>query len=97
MPGLIAITYVDNFGIAFKTKDLLEHFLEQLESHSLQCTREASFHEFLGIKISKQDDGSLLLTQQGLIEKILQMAKMENCNRVFTPAQAMTLGDHKDL
>ena len=70
--GLIIVTYVDDFGIAYKTKDLLEEFLKQLEENSLSYTREESFHEFLGIQIDRLEDGTLLLTQKGLIKKVLE-------------------------
>ena len=87
---------VDDFGIAYKNKELLEEFLKQLEENSLKCTREESFHEFLGIQIDKQPDGSLLLTQKGLIKKILETAKMEDCITKDTPAEAAPLGACED-
>ena len=94
--GLIVITYVDDFGIAYKTKDRLEKFLKQLEEHSLSHTREESFHEFLGIQIDKQPDGTLLLTQKGLINKTLEAANMVDCNTAPIPAQVAPLSSHKD-
>ena len=94
--GLIVITYVDDFGIAFKTKDKLEEFLKQLEAHSLAYTREESFHEFLGIQINKLEDGTLLLTQRGLIKKILEASNMQGCNTATTPAEVAALSAHKD-
>jgi len=94
--GLIVVTHVDDFGIAFSSKEVLEEFLKELEANSLSCTREESFHEFLGIQIDKPDDGTLLLTQKGLIKKVLEAAKMENCNTAHTPAQAAALGAHED-
>ena len=87
---------MDDFGIAHKTKDLLEEFLKQLEENSLSYTREESFHEFLGIQIDRLEDGTLLLTQKGLIKKVLEAAKMENCRTAQTPAQAAPLGAHED-
>eukprot|EP00957_Ditylum_brightwellii_P048185 3657525-Ditylum_brightwellii.AAC.1 len=44
--------------------------------------------EFLGIKVDSLGDGAYELTQEGLIDKILKVAKMENCN----PAVAPTFG-----
>ena len=90
------VTYVDDFGIAYRSKDLLEKFLKELEDNSLKYTKEESFHEFLGIQIDKQKDGSLLLTQKGLIKKILETAKMTDCITKDTPAEAAPLGACED-
>ena len=94
--GPIVVTHVDDFGVAHQLEKKLEEFLEQLEENSSSCTQEESFHEFLGIQINQQDDGTLLLTQKGFIKKILETAKMENCNSCKTPAQGAPLGDCED-
>ena len=86
-----------SFCAAFGPKKSVSHSpVKELEANSLSHTREESFHEFAGIQINKPDDGTLLLTQKGLIKKVLEAAKMENCNTAHTPAQAAALGAHED-
>ena len=49
---------------------------------------------FLGLNIF-QDDRTITLSQTGLIDKILEVAQMEDCNNKFTPADKVPL--NKDL
>eukprot|EP00957_Ditylum_brightwellii_P114483 8729075-Ditylum_brightwellii.AAC.1 len=41
--------------------------------------------EFLGIKVDSLGDGAYKLTQEGLIDKILQATRMKNCNPAVAP------------
>ena len=41
--------------------------------------------EFLGIKVNSLGDGAYKLTQEGLIDKILEATGMENCNSAVAP------------
>ena len=45
----ILILFVDDVGIAYKSKKVMENLLEALKSHALQFTHESSFNEYLGI------------------------------------------------
>ena len=60
-------------------------------------TKEGSFSEYLGIKFKENpDDGTIMLTQKGLIKKILQATGMEDCSPNQHPAAAATLGIDQD-
>jgi hypothetical protein len=53
--------------------------------------------EFLGIKFEKNpDDGSINMTQKGLISKIIQAAGMTDCNPNWTPASTTPIGSDPD-
>jgi hypothetical protein len=51
-----------------------------------ELTQEGDFSEFLGIKMTKQKDGTIELTQSGLIDKIIKATAMEDCKPNHTPA-----------
>jgi hypothetical protein len=50
----------------------------------------------LGICIQKQGAEKILLTQNGLIEKTLKAAGMEDAHLVFTPASTTPIGSDRD-
>lgn len=53
---------------------------------------EEDISSFLGIQIDELEDGSLFLTQTGLIDRILRTCFMQDCNAEDTPASSTTLG-----
>jgi hypothetical protein len=53
--------------------------------HLFQLPDDGEVGDFLGIHIQKQGGGKFMLTQTGLIEKILKAAGMTDANRVCTP------------
>jgi hypothetical protein len=56
-------------------------------------TKEGTFSEFLGIKFTENKDaGTIMLTQKGLIKKIISANNLENCNPNWTPAATSALG-----
>jgi hypothetical protein len=48
--------------------------------------------DFLGIRIEKQKVNAFLLTQTGLIEKVIKAGGMEDCNKCATPAKTLPVG-----
>jgi hypothetical protein len=64
--------------------------------HSFQLRYEGEVGYFLGIRIEKQKWNSFLLTQTGLIEKVIKAGGMEDCNKVATPAETSPVGDDLD-
>jgi histone deacetylase 1/2 len=89
---MMVVLYVDDAGIAAPTKELVDELVQQLRHKGFELTVEGSFSEFLGIKFTQREDGSIEMTQQGLINKILQALDMENSNPNWTPARADALG-----
>ena len=47
---------------------------------------------FLGVLIKRGDDGSVELTQTGLIQRTIAAMGLENCNNKYTPAVKEALG-----
>ena len=89
----MVVLYVDDLGIAYNDKKDLDHLFSVLEKKGLDFTREGSFTAFLGIKFEKNaTDGTLTLTQKGLIQKIVEATGMSDSNYNWTPANQVALG-----
>jgi hypothetical protein len=92
---MMLVVYVDDVGISAKRKEDVDEMVSRLRKKGFELTREGSFSEFLGIKFEKLADGSINMTQKGLINKIIETAKMTDCNPNWTPASTTPLGiDH---
>ena len=75
------VVYVDDVGIPAKLKKNVDDLVEGRRKKGFELTREGTFAEFLGIKFEKNlDDGSINMTQKGLINKIIETARMTGCN-----------------
>jgi hypothetical protein len=94
--NLILVQYVDDCGIGAPNMEIINDFVQKLKDKGFTLTQEESFAEFLGIKFNPLDDGSIELTQKGLITKILQAANMTDCNPNALPAAQAALGADKD-
>ncbi len=90
------VVYVDDVGIAAKRQEDVDAMVARLRKKGFELTREGSFSEFLGIKFDKLADGSINMTQKGLINKIIENAGMTDCNPNWTPASTTPLGSDPD-
>ena len=57
---------------------------------------ENDFAGFLGILINHKEDGTIELTQTGLIDKILKVMGLENSHERSTPAELKPLSKDED-
>ena len=94
--GIMLVQYVDDMGISAHTQGDIDQFVWELRDEGLTLTQEESFEEFLGIKFEKHPDGSMEMTQRGLIDKVLEAADMKDCNPNATPSAQAALGADKD-
>ena len=94
---MILVVFVDDAGIGSKRKEDADNLVQQLVDRGFELTREGTFTEFLGIKFDKDElAGTITLTQQGLIQKIVDTTGMQDCNPNWTPASPMALGSDPD-
>jgi hypothetical protein len=88
----MAVLYVDDLGIAYSNESDLKKLFSNLESKGLNFTREGMFTDFLGINFTKYSaNGTLTLTQKGLIQKIKEATGMSDSNYNCTPAAQAAL------
>ena len=91
-PDIFLIQYVDNLGLAFCKQSTCDKFLADIHNLNFTLTVEESFNEYLGISYESMPNDHVNMTQQGLIQKIINTAGMSDCNPNFTPAARETLG-----
>ena len=96
--GLMAVCYVDNQGITGATPELIQEYIQELKDEGFSLTQEESFSEFLGIQIEPHPSkpNALEMTQKGLIKKVIEATKMENCSPNRVPALPEALGKCPD-
>ena len=93
---IMLVQCVDDMGISASGQKVIDEFVADLRKEGLVLTQEESFSEFLGIKFEDQKDGSINMTQAGLIRKILATANMNDCNPNATPAAQVPLGKDEE-
>ena len=84
--GMMVVLYVDDAGIGAKDPADIDKLIDELRALGFELKKEGDFTSFLGIKMETLDDGSIELTQTGLIDKILESAGMTDCNPNRVPA-----------
>jgi Reverse transcriptase (RNA-dependent DNA polymerase) len=96
-PNLLVVVFVDDCVFAAPSEDLIDDFIGRLWAMGFELEREGSFEQFLGIKLErKQHEGTIELTQKGLINKIISITGLESCKPNATPASQLALGRNDD-
>ena len=89
---LIVICYVDDLGIQAPTQLIVDELIKQLPDAGFDLTHEGSFSEYLGIKYNKLDGNVIKMTQERLIQKIIDTTGMKECSPNKTPSTREALG-----
>jgi hypothetical protein len=98
----MCVVYVDDTIFASKHQSDLDVEIKALgistkeQQHSFALRDEGEVSAFLGIQIKKTGPNEFLLTQTGLIDKVLEVTKMSHCNGCDTPATVDPLHADKD-
>ena len=74
------VLYTDDSILAGPDKEEIESIINKIRGTGLNITREGDIKDFLGINITKRDDGSIELKQPHLIDQILNDLKMDKDN-----------------
>ena len=62
-------------------------FIDRLRAKGFELTKDQDFAEYLGINFKRDDDnGTITMTQPGLIKKIVEATKLEGCTPKHTSA-----------
>jgi hypothetical protein len=98
---MICVVYVDDTIFAGPDATKLEAEINSLGDeksptgeiqHKFDLKSEGSIEDFLGINFKQVGPNKFVLTQTGLIKKILEAASMTDCHTKSTPASTTTLG-----
>jgi hypothetical protein len=89
---MMCVVYVDNTIFASASIDDLEKEITSLgvnssvQRHTFALQNEGEVCAFLGIHIKKITQNEFILTQSGLINKVLSITGMTDCNGCDIPA-----------
>jgi hypothetical protein len=90
--GMICVVYVDDTIFASANIVDLDAAISSLgisvddQQHTFALRDEGEVSAFLGIQIAKTGDNEFFLTQTGLIDKVLAITQMTDCNGCDTPS-----------
>ena len=99
--GMICVVYVDDTIFASANVSDLDEVISSLginvdaQQHTFALRDEGEVSAFLGIQITKTGDNEFFLTQTGLIDKVLAVTNMTDCNGCDTPSTTDPL--HADV
>ena len=84
------LLYTDDLILAGPDQSEIDTIIQELKDADLNITKkEGDLHDFLGVNIERQDDGSVLLTQPHLTDSILQDLRMDASTKTkSTPASS---------
>jgi hypothetical protein len=92
---VICLIYVDDTLFFTPEQKYIDEVLVKLRE-SMELEEEDDVAGFLGVLIKKSNDGTITLTQQGLIDRIIQSLGLENTPIKLTPAEYGCLGSDKN-
>ena len=92
-PNMVALTYVDDCGIAAPTMKEIYRFVNRLRNRGFKLTKEGDFSAYLGINFLRDPKTqTVTMTQPGLIKMILATTGLEECNPNWDPSSQPGLG-----
>jgi hypothetical protein len=93
--GLVFVFYVDDGIIISSDDSKVQQFIDELRKFNFDLSIEADYAGYSGVDIIAQPDGTLLMAQSGLIERILiDLGLTDSTSTKATPA-AEILGPFK--
>ena len=98
--GVILILYVDDAILIHKDKNMVSDEIKSL-SESFTLTSEGEVCDYLGVRFVRKPDGSIVLSQPRLIERVCKLVGLdvdnENVKHHSTPAISVLQRDSKGL
>lgn len=92
--GMIILTYVDDCLFFHINQEEIDEVISNLrDSQSMPLTVEDDAFAFLGVEVLRDEEKSTIeLKQTGLIDRVLNLCDMTDCNTKATPANQTPLG-----
>jgi len=92
---VICLVYVKDTLFFSPNESDIDMVLRKLRELQMELSIEDNVAGFLGVLIKKLDEGSIELTQAGLIKRILESMGIEGANPKSTPAEKEALPSDK--
>jgi hypothetical protein len=94
--NLTFIHYVDDGIIISNSDEAIERFITELQDLGFDLGKESDYAGYLGVEIKPQDDGSIHLTQTGLIDRILSDLGLSDSTSIKHVPAVDILSSHKE-
>jgi transposase InsO family protein len=95
--GIICLVYVDDCLFFGKQREKIHAMIAEIEGAGFTLTIEEDVYAFLGVEVKfNATDGTVSLTQPGLLKKIISMTGLQDSNSKATPAEKDPLGPGLD-
>ena len=88
---IICVCYVDDCIFFSKESERLAKIVDNINDAEMDLNVEDDVAGFLGVLLTRQEDGTIALTQTGLIERIIDALGLQDCNSTRTPSQKAAL------
>jgi hypothetical protein len=88
--------YVDDTLFFSPRQEYIDEMIVKLEASGLSMEAEDDVAGFLGVLIERRADGTLLMTQPGLTQRIVKALKIDHLPPKRTPAKHGALGKDED-
>ena len=90
-------TSVDDTLFYARDKNDIDVVISGLQRAGMDLEEESDVAGFLGVHIDRRDDGSILLSQKGLTQRIIEALNISHLPKKLTPARpGCVLGSDKD-
>jgi hypothetical protein len=93
---VIILVYVDDCLFFAPKPESIDAAIEKLRARGMDLHYEDDVAGFLGVHIDRRDDGTIELTQTGLIDRIILALGLEGATPRSTPADCGALASDKD-
>jgi histone deacetylase 1/2 len=89
---VVCLVYVDDTLLFAKDMKDIDDIIAALQAAGMELEVEDDVAGFLGVHIDRRDDGTIHLTQKGLIARIIQALNIGDLSSKHTPAEQGCLG-----
>jgi hypothetical protein len=93
---VICIVYVDDILLLSPRQECIYKIIFKLEASCLSMESKDCVAGFLGVLIERRGDGTIRMTQPGLIQRIVKALKIDHLPPKRTPANHGALGKYKN-
>jgi hypothetical protein len=93
---VICIVYVDDTFFFSPRQEYIDEMIVKLEASGLSMEAENDVARFLGVLIERRGDGTILMTQPGLTQRIDKALKIDHLPPKRTPAKHGAPGKDED-
>eukprot|EP00957_Ditylum_brightwellii_P149685 11398678-Ditylum_brightwellii.AAC.1 len=93
---VICVVYMDNCLMFSRNLEDIDQAIQAMMDKGFELRIEDDAAGFLGIKLERQDDGSIELKQSALIQHIIETVGFQNATAKYTPAKLIELPADKN-